>query len=279
VSRANDALDGNRRLWDAWTKVHETSAFYDLDGFRRGGVRLRDEEVAVIGDVRGRSLLHLQCHFGIDTLSWARLGARVTGVDFSAEAIALARRLADDLGVPDARFIQSDVYALPDVLGETFDVVYTSRGVLGWLPEIRRWAAVVARFVAPGGTFFIHEVHPLAQALETEGVAAGDIRLEYPYWEHDDPLTFPVEGSYADREADLGGEFVDSGWNHGLGEIVTALATEGLRIESLVESPYLEWPADFLVPDPERPERYRLPGDLHGRLPLMFALTATKPAD
>ena len=138
-------------------------------GFRAGGVRLRDDEIAAVGDVTGRSLLHLQCHFGIDTLSWARLGARVTGADFSPAAIRLARELADDLGFPDARFVESNLYDLPANLEGTFDVVYTSRGVLGWLPDIRGWARVVAHFVAPGGTFFITEIHPVAQRLRERG--------------------------------------------------------------------------------------------------------------
>ena len=120
----------------------------------------------------GKTLLHLQCHFGIDTLSWARLGARVTGADLSPDAIELARALADELGFPDARFVRSNLYDLPDALEGTFDIVYTSRGVLGWLPDIRAWARVVAHFLAPGGTFFITEAHPVIKVFENEGVAA-----------------------------------------------------------------------------------------------------------
>ena len=120
--------------------MHSTGEFYDLERFKAGGVRVRPYEIELIGEVEGRSLLHLQCHFGIDTLSWARLGARVTGADFSPAAIELARSLADELGFPDAQFIESNLYDLPDVLEGEFDVVYTSRGVLGWLPDIRAWA-------------------------------------------------------------------------------------------------------------------------------------------
>ena len=271
-----DPIRENEALWDAWTPIHEASGFYDLDGFRKGGIRLRDEEVATVGDVRGKTLLHLQCHFGIDTLSWARLGATVTGADFSQRAVDLAQRLAADIGVADARFIRSDVYELPSVLDEQFDVVYTSRGVIGWLPDIRRWAAVVARFTAPGGIFFINEIHPVAQAFENEGVAPGELRLAYPYWEHRDPLTFEVKGSYADPDADTTG-LREHGWDHGLGELVTGLIDAGLRIESLVEHPYLEWAADFLV---ERPgtRRWYLPDTVEGEMPLMFSLLARKPA-
>ncbi len=264
----------NESLWNAWTKVHEGSEFYDLTSFRAGGVRIRPYEIELLGDVTGRSLLHLQCHFGIDTLSWARLGASVTGVDFSADSIALAASLAADLGFPEARFVRSNLYDLPDVLTGEFDVVYTSRGVLGWLPDIRGWAVVVAHFLAPGGTFFITEIHPVAQALENEGVAPGELKLGYPYWEHAEPLRYDVVGSYADPTADVGAQ-TENGWAHGLGEIVSALVDAGLRIERLVEHPFLDWPADFLVAADDG--MWRLPPETGGEFPLMFSLVATKP--
>jgi SAM-dependent methyltransferase len=265
----------NQRLWEAWTAVHAEGEFYDLAGFRAGGIRLTDEEIAAIGDVRGRTLLHLQCHFGIDTLSWARLGARVTGVDFSPAAVRLAREIAADIGIEDARFIESNIYELPDHLDGEFDVVYTSRGVLGWLPDIRGWARVVAHFLAPGGTFFITEAHPVFQVFENEGVAPGELRLTYPYWEHHEPLVFDVKGSYADPGADFG-EQKEHGWDHSLGEIITALINAGLRIESLEELPYLYWAADFLVESEPGSGRFVLPPGV-GELPLAFSLRATKP--
>ena len=275
-AKPTDPIRDNEALWAAWTRIHEHSEFYDLDGFRRGGVRLRGDEIAALGDVAGKTLLHLQCHFGIDTLSWARLGARVTGADFSEPAIELARRLAMEIGQPEARFVRSDLYDLPARLEGEFDIVYTSRGVLGWLPDIRRWARVVAHFVRPGGTFFINEIHPVAQAFENEGVGRGELRLAYPYWEHREPLTFEVHGSYADPTADAG-DVVEHGWDHGLGEIVTALVEAGLRIESLVEHPSLDWALDFLVQRPGEPGWW-LPADAGGELPLMFSLRATRPA-
>lgn len=266
----------NQRLWDAWTAVHAAGAFYDLEGFRKGGIRLRPDEIAALGDVTGKTLLHLQCHFGIDTLSWARLGARVTGADFSPASIRLARELAADIGIADARFVESNLYQLPVRLGDAFDIVYTSRGVLGWLPDIRGWARVVARFVKPGGRFYMTEVHPVVQVFENEGVDPRELRLRYPYWEHGDPLIFDVHGSYADPAADLGAEHKEHGWDHGLGEIVTALIDAGLRIESLGELPYLDWATDFLIESEPGSGRYVLP-DGPGELPLMFTLRATKP--
>ncbi|HEX2221748.1 MAG TPA: class I SAM-dependent methyltransferase [Candidatus Limnocylindria bacterium] len=271
----DDPIASNRALWEEWTALHERSPFYDVDGFRRGGVRLRPEEIEAIGDVTGQTLLHLQCHFGIDTLSWARLGARVTGVDFSERAVGLARSLAAELGFADARFIRSDLHDLPDVLDETFDVVYTSRGVLGWLPRVDRWARVVARYVRPGGRFFINEIHPVAMAFENDGVAPGELRLAYPYWEHAEPLRLEVHGSYAEPHAELETR-TEYGWDHSLGEIVTALADAGLVIRFLREHPYSEWRLDFLV---ERPDgRWYLPDGAKGELPLSFSLLATRPA-
>ncbi len=267
------ALQANQALWDEWTGIHETSPFYDLAGFRRGGIRLRPYEVEEVGDVAGRDLLHLQCHFGIDTLSWARLGARVTGADFSTRAIELATRLAAELEL-DARFVRSDLYGLPDVLEGQFDVVYTSRGVLGWLPDVSRWAQVVSHFLKPGGTFYITEIHPVAQAFENEGVAPGELRLQYPYWEHPQPLAFEVAGSYADRSATVMTP-TEYGWDHGLGEIVTALIDAGLRIESLREFPWVDWQLDFLVLGQDG--RWRLPPQVAGELPLFFSLLAMKP--
>ncbi|HYH93572.1 MAG TPA: class I SAM-dependent methyltransferase [Candidatus Saccharimonadales bacterium] len=273
----DDSYAANRSLWDAWTAVHATGTFYDLEGFRAGGIRLRDDEVEAVGDVMGQRLLHLQCHFGIDTLSWARLGALVTGADFSPAAVALARELALDLGFPEARFVESNLYELPANLQGEFDVVYTSRGVLGWLPDIAGWARVVAHFLAPGGRFYISEVHPIAQVFENEGVKPGELRLAYPYWEHRDPLVFDVKGSYADPAADVG-EQTEHGWNHGLGEIVTALILAGLRLEWLRESPELDWATDFLVESEPGSDRFRLPAGAGGELPLMFSLLATKPS-
>jgi 2-polyprenyl-3-methyl-5-hydroxy-6-metoxy-1,4-benzoquinol methylase len=166
----DEALRKNRELWDAWTKIHVDSAFYDVPSFRDGArpIRLADYEREEVGTVEGRTLLHLQCHFGLDTLSWARLGATVTGMDFSEEAIAAARALAAELGIA-ATFIASDLYRLPEVLDEQFDIVYTSRGVLGWLPDIAAWGRVAAQFVRPGGFLYVTEIHPVPMSSRARG--------------------------------------------------------------------------------------------------------------
>ena len=267
----------NRKLWDAWTAIHTTGSFYDVQRFRDDpdDVRIAPWERAEVGDVAGKTLLHVQCHFGLDTLSWARLGAaHVTGVDFSDPAIAFARELAVETGLADrARFVVSDVYDLPGPIAEeTFDVVYTGRGALGWLPDLGPWARAVAGFVRPGGIFYIHEGHPVMWALDDEQPTP-KLRVGYDYW-GGETLTFPVEGSYADPTADVDAE-VEHGWNHSLGEVVTALADDGLRIELLDEKRVLDWPAPFLSiaatgPTSGRRERAAV-------LPLMYSLRARKP--
>jgi SAM-dependent methyltransferase len=264
-------LEANRALWDEWTEIHVRSRLYDLTGFRQGGVRLRPYELDEVGAVRGKTLLHLQCHFGIDSLSWARLGADVTGVDFSPKAIAQASALAAELRI-GAAFICSDIDALPDRLQGEFDIVYTSRGVLGWLPDLERWARVIAHFLRPEGFFYITEAHPVVQVWDDEPDARG-LRLGYPYFERAAPLELPVRGSYADRDAPVR-QAVEYGWTHSLGQIVTSLAQAGLRIDFLRERAFLEWEAPFLVTSDGN--AWRLPPDAGGELPLSFSLKATK---
>jgi ubiquinone/menaquinone biosynthesis C-methylase UbiE len=190
----DEHLESNRALWDEWAEINARSGSYDLEGFKRSGVRLRDYEIEEVGSVAGKTLLHLQCHFGIDSLSWARLGANVTGIDFSERAIELATGVAAELGI-DASFIRSNLYDLPHLADAEFDIVYTSRGVLCWLPRIRPWADVVARFVKPGGFFYIMETHPILEAYED------DFTLKFPYWEREEPSSFDIQGSYADPAA------------------------------------------------------------------------------
>jgi SAM-dependent methyltransferase len=271
----DDELRSNRDLWDAWTRIHLGSAFYDVASFRSGErpVRVADYEREEVGSVEGRTLLHLQCHFGLDTLSWARLGATVTGVDFSGVAIDAARMLAAELGL-SATFVQSELARLPAVLDGQFDIVYTSCGVLGWLPDIRSWGRVAAHFVRPGGFLYLTEIHPVAQVFAEDGVAPGELRLAYPYWSHPEALRFEVQGSYADRDAPTPG-LVEYGWDHSLGEIVTSLADAGLRIEFLHELDFVRWPLGFLVEGADG--RWRLPDGTKGNLPLFFSLKATKP--
>jgi SAM-dependent methyltransferase len=269
----NDAepyLEHNRALWNEWATINARSEYYDLPTFKQGGNRLREFEIEEVGPVEGRSLLHLQCHIGTDTVSWARLGARVTGVDFSERAVEEARSLAAGAGI-EARYVLANVYDAADALGgETFDVVYTSRGVLGWLPDIPRWAEVVARCVNPGGIFYIHEMHPFLYVFD-DSEGASEPRVRFPYWSKEGPIEFPVQGSYADRfaETTLKTSF---DWPHSLGEVVTALIDAGLQIEFLHDWPFLDWECPFLE---QRGDLWFYAGE--GELPLSFSLRARKP--
>lgn len=272
-------LRDNRKLWDAWTAVNVGNAFYDVQRFRDDptDVRVEPWEREEVGDVTGKTVLHVQCHFGLDTLSWARLGAAfVTGVDFSAPAIEFARELARDVGLAErSRFIESSVYDLPGSLaGETFDLVYTGCGALGWLPDLEPWGNILAGFVKPGGLLYLHEAHPAFWAIDDNQPTSNNIRLAYDYW-GGATLSLPVQGSYSDPTAKIDAT-IQHGWNHSLGEIVTLLIRNGLRLELLDEKRELCWPAPCLVPT-GRGTIHTWPADQVGNLPLMYSLRARKP--
>ena len=268
---SDDPFETNRESWNRRTAIHLESKFYDVEAFRRGACSLNPIEKEILGDVAGQRILHLQCHFGQDSLSLARRGARVTGVDLSDSAIEAARGLNDELGL-DAEFVCCDLYSLPehlpDRLDGQFERVYTSYGVIAWLPDLDRWAAIIERALVPGGKFLIVEFHPLVW-MWNDALTA----IEAPYFNRG-PMRYTQRGSYTD-----GGEeqpIEEVVWNHGLGEVVTALLKQGLRIERLEEfdwSPYdcFEKPVEIAA------GKYRLEpfGD---KLPLVFALEASKPA-
>lgn len=259
----DDYLRTNQSLWNQWTRIHEKSAFYDVEGFKAGRSSLNSLELEEIGDVAGKSLLHLQCHFGLDTLSWARLGADVVGVDFAEEAIGLARSLSEEMGVP-ARFVRAKIFDLPDVLEGTFDVVFTSYGVLNWLPDLPRWAKVVAHFLKSGGTFYMAEFHPFAYLLDDDGA-----RVRHPYFHKADPDRFQEQGSYAEPQADFSHPAYF--WNHSLSDILNALIGAGLQIEFVHEFPYSVHNCFPFVEERE-------PGTWwpKAEVPLMFSLRATR---
>lgn len=220
----------NRNNWNERTPIHAASAFYDVASFKKGRITLSHIERTEIGDVSGKALLHLQCHFGMDTMSWSRLGAIATGVDFSDTSIDIARTLNDEIGA-NARFILSNVYDLPEVLDEDFDVVFTSIGVLSWLPDLDRWASVIHHFLRPGGTFYILEKHPFMGMLrESE---TGDIRPASDYFSHEQFFK-GNSPTYTDGEQIASPMYE---WQHSLGETVTSLARAGLTIQYLHEFP------------------------------------------
>jgi SAM-dependent methyltransferase len=264
-------IQTNRRNWDDRVPIHLASEFYDVASFKAGRSTLLPIERAELGDVRGKTLLHLQCHFGTDTLSWAREGAIVTGVDFSRPAIESARSLADDQRI-EARFIESDVYKLPEVLTGTFDIVFASYGVLCWLPDLPAWMEIAAGYLQPGGLLYIIDGHPLADMLD-DGLAENEIRLAFPYLGAE-PLPFETEETYTDQQSAVG-HGLHYNFAHGLGEIVSSAVDAGLQVEFLHEFTF-----GFFPRHPQMQKRddgyYELPDDKL-KLPFIFSIKASKP--
>lgn len=258
----------NHANWDDRVPVHLASEFYDLAGFRAGADSLRPFEAAEAGDVTGKRLVHLQCHVGLDTLSWARNGALVTGLDFSEPAIEAARSLAADLAI-DASFVVADVYdAVTALGGRLFDVVYTGTGALVWLPDIPRWAGVVAALLEPGGFLYLVEGHPYAQILDHAQGAS----IVADYFD-DQPTVEDFPYTYTDGPALKHTKQVQ--FQHGIGQIVTALANEGLRIDLLNEHDFDAFRRFESLE--AHGGQYRFPAG-RGRVPMMFSLRATRPA-
>ncbi len=262
----DERIAANRRVWDEWARINQDSALYDAAAFKAGQTSLKPIELEEVGSVAGKTLLHLQCHFGQDTLSWARMGARVTGVDLSPEAIRRARALAADLNI-DARFICSDVLALDALGDEKFDIVFVSYGALIWLPDLDRWAETVARHLKPGGMFHLVEFHPAIGMLDDPATGIGGSYFR------GDVLSFETTSSYA---GGTHAPMTSYEWQFTIADVVTALLKAGLTLRSLREFPYCVhncWP--FLMES--------APGQFvvkhhPGKLPLLFSIAAQKPA-
>ncbi|MGC5343884.1 class I SAM-dependent methyltransferase [Streptomyces sp. AM 4-1-1] len=270
-----DWHEANRARWDERAAIHAASDFYGLAAFRAGKEALRDFELAEVGDVTGKSLLHLQCHLGVDTLSWARHGAsHVVGLDFSEPAVETARALARDLGLGPERaaFVAADVYeaaeAVPD---SSYDIVYTGVGALNWLPDLERWADTAASLVAPGGFLYLAEFHPLTDTLDD---STGS-RITHDYFSRE-AWVDETPGTYADFDAPtVHNRSVE--WQHPIGEVVTALAGAGLRIEFLREHAVSLF-ARFSALERHADGYYRFPAD-RPRIPLMYSIKASRPAE
>jgi SAM-dependent methyltransferase len=268
-------IHDNLVSWDALVPHHVRSAFYDVRGFVGGRDPLGPLAPAELGDVSGKKMLHLQCHFGIDSLAWARRGAEVTGLDFSPRAIEAATTLAEHLAL-EATFVVGDVLEATAVVpAGAFDVVYTSWGVLMWLPDLDRWAAQVAALLRPGGVFYLLEVHPFAwMFVDDEDDAAVSDRPVAPYFGHGAALSREVDGSYAipDLEVDARIQHL---WRHELGQVVTALVKAGLLLEFLHEHDA----ADIqIMPDlVQRDDGMWVLPEGRPSMPLSFSLRARRP--
>ena len=272
----------NRDSWDARVAAHAASPDYAVEELVADPDRVSDVvayDRPRMGDVTGRSLLHLQCHIGTDTVSWGKLGATVTGLDFSEPAVAVARDLASRCGLDDARFLVSTVDdAVAALDGERFDVVYTGIGAICWLPDIRRWAEVVASLLAPGGRLFMREGHPVLWALDDE--RDDDLLvLGLPYFEQDEPTRWDDDATYVDVPE--GTSFTHNtsyDWNHGIGEVLTAVLDAGLVVERVEEHREVPWrPFDLCEPSPDHPGEWVLPAHRRELAPLTWTLVARRP--
>ncbi|MBN2379531.1 methyltransferase domain-containing protein [candidate division WOR-3 bacterium] len=266
----DEKVKANMLHWDDMVEPHVRSEFYDVEGFKKGRNTLDKITLEGVGDVKGKTLLHLQCHFGLDTLSFARLGATVTGIDFSPKAIKYARALAAELGIP-ATFVRSDVYDLPGQLSGQFDIVFTSQGVLCWLPDLKRWAQVIAHFLKPGGFFFILESHPVAHIFDNDNPK--DLIIRYSYF-LTEPMRFEGETSYAVSHIETQNP-VTYEWMHPFSEIVNSLVSAGLIVEHIREYPFI-FDKRFSFLEKSQDGFWRLP-DGREDVPLTFTLRAVKP--
>ncbi len=268
----------NRANWDERAPAHAESTDYGFQRFADDPRHLSDIvrfDLPRLGSVDGLDGVHLQCHIGTDTVSLARLGARMTGLDFSAASLEQARRLAAAAGA-DVDFVQSDVYAAPAALGrERFDLVFTGIGALCWLPDIRRWADTVAGLLRPGGRLFLREGHPVLWSLE-DSRPDGLLVIEHPYVERPEPTVWDEPGTYVATDQ-VFANTVTHVWNHGLGEIVTAVLDAGMQLTMLVEHDTVPWDALPGLMEPGQPHEWRL-ADRPWRLPHTYTLQAVKPA-
>ncbi len=259
-------FDANRELWNQRTTVHRDSDFYNLAGFKTGDTVLTSIELNELGDVRGKSLLHLQCHFGMDSLDWARRGAKVTGVDLSDAAIAEATKLNEELGL-DAHFVCCNVLDTSQYVPGQFDIVFTSYGTIGWLPDLKPWATMIAEKLKPGGTFYIAEFHPVVWIFDDEFT-----HIAYSY-ENREVIVTESQGTYTDRNADIKAK--EYSWNHSISEVLNALVGAGLKLEFFNEHMYSPYPCFRNVVEFEK-GKWHIKG-LEGKIPMVYSLKATKP--
>ncbi|MBW1297109.1 class I SAM-dependent methyltransferase [Aquimarina litoralis] len=228
----------NQTTWDKKVEVHASSDFYDLQSFKKGESSLKKFEINALGEVKGKSLLHLQCHFGQDTLSFSRMGAKCTGVDISEKGIELAKKLALELDL-DANFVCCNVLDTSEHIKEKFDIIFTSYGVIGWLPDLKPWGQMIAERLKPGGMFYIVEFHPIVWMFD---YLDKEPKVKYGYHQKE-AIYEEYQGTYADMNSDMISK--EYGWNHGLGQVISALSEAGLTIEYLKEydeSPYNVFP-------------------------------------
>ncbi len=258
-------LSINKASWNNKVDAHLTSTFYDVEGFLKGKTSLNSIELELLRDIKDKKILHLQCHFGQDTISLARMGAEVTGVDLSDKAIATAKELVQKTKT-EAKFICCDIYDLPQYLEESFDIVYTSYGTIGWLPDLDKWAQIISKYLKPNGKFVFVEFHPVVWMFDDDFKS-----IAYNYF-NVEAIVETEQGTYADKEAAITQEYVM--WNHGLSEVINALIKNGLQIKLMDEYDYSPYDCFDNTIEFET-GKYRI-AHLGNKIPMVYAIEALK---
>lgn len=258
-------IEINRQSWNNRTALHLKSKFYDLDGFLKGNSSLNDIELSLLGDIDGKTILHLQCHFGQDTISLSRLGAQVTGVDLSDKAIVSAREIAKKTN-SNAKFICCNIYDLPNYLDEKFDIVFTSYGTICWLPDLDKWAKVISDFLKPNGKFVFAEFHPIVEMFDDNFES-----IRYRYF-NSGPILETETGTYADKNANLVQSYVT--WNHSISEVINSLLKNGLEIKQFDEFDYSPYNCFSKIIERE-PRKFRIE-HLGNKIPMIYSLKCYK---
>jgi ubiquinone/menaquinone biosynthesis C-methylase UbiE len=260
-----DYISINKQSWNGRVDAHIKSEFYGVEDFIKGKTSLQEIELNLLGDIKNKSILHLQCHFGQDTISLSRMGAKATGIDLSDKAIESAKEL-NATTKTDASFICCNVYDLPQHLNEEFDIVYTSYGTIGWLPDMDKWANVVSTFLKPGGKFIFVEFHPVVWMFDDYFKEIG-----YNYF-NTGAIVETENGTYADRNAALKSEYVM--WNHGMAEVINSLIKHNLEINLLEEFDYSPYNC-FKETTEFAPGKFRIK-HLDNKIPMVYSIVATK---
>lgn len=265
MNKQEEYFEANKKLWNQRTAIHKDSSFYDLAGFKAGKNVLTPIEINEIGNVQGKKMLHLQCHFGMDSLDWARRGAEVTGVDLSDLAIDEAKKLNEEIGL-NATFICSNVYDLKGHLNDKFDIVFTSYGTIGWLPDLDKWADIIVHYLKPGGIFYIADFHPALWMFDDDFT-----HIKYAY-NNQEVIITESQGTYTDRNADI--KTTEYSWNHSISEILNGLISKGLTIKHFNEFMYSPYPCFNNTIEFEK-GKWHIKG-LQGKIPMLYSIRAKK---
>jgi len=262
-----DYIGINKKLWNNKTDIHYKSDFYNVDAFVKGKSSLNPIEIELLGDIKGKKILHLQCHFGMDSISLSRQGGIVTGVDLSDNAIRKAEELARRVGT-DTTFFQSDVYSLPDKLDEKFDLVFTSYGVIGWLPDLDKWAKTISFFLKPNGRLVMVEFHPVLWMFSYDFK-----RIEFNYSDSQ-AIVEEITGTYTNRDAPIKNKSVS--WNHGFAPVINGLINNGLQLTAFQEYDYSPYDCFENTIEIET-GKFQIKG-LEKKIPMLYSLVADKKA-